>query len=64
MKGAHKDLDPNYKGLAKLFRQDDLIAEIFCKIWLPRHVYERPFLKFESMSKAHEELPPTHDVVP
>ncbi len=57
MKRAHKDIDPNYKGSAKLFRQNNLIAEIFCKIWLPRHVYERPFLTFESMSKAHEKLP-------
>lgn len=57
MKRAYKDLDPNYKGAAKLFRQNDLITEIYCEIWLPRHVYERPFLKFESMSKAHEGLP-------
>jgi len=57
MKHVHKDLQPNYKGSAKLFRQNDLIAEVYSEIWLPRHVYERPFLKFESMSKAHDGLP-------
>lgn len=57
MKRVHKDLAPNYKGPAKLFRQNNLIAEVHCNIWLPRHIYERPFLTFESMNEAHEKLP-------
>jgi len=56
MKRIYRDINPNHKAPAKLYKGGQFIAEVPCQIWFPRHNYERPFLCFESIDKAHQSI--------
>jgi hypothetical protein len=65
MRRVFRDIKPNHKALAKLYKDGHIVAEVPCQVWFPRHDYERPFLLFESIDPAHKSIgviSPNYDV--
>jgi hypothetical protein len=66
MKRTFHSTEPNYRALAKLYQKQSFVAEVSCRVWLPRHLHERPFLSFESTDLDRQQLElssPEYDVV-
>ena len=56
MKRIFRTVKPDYEGNAKLFKAKELVAEIYCQVWFPRHTFERPFLFFKSTDDNHKKI--------
>ena len=56
MRRNYKNIEPDHKAPAKLYKDGKFIAELSCQVWFPRHNHERPFLLFDSTDKDHEAI--------
>ncbi|MBL7152383.1 MAG: hypothetical protein ISS79_01600 [Phycisphaerae bacterium] len=53
MDGLENNSEPSFQVKAILSRGSTEVASIPCKIWLPKHVSERPVITFQASGKDH-----------
>ena len=56
MKRVQNIVEPRFKDKAKLIDNYGKEIEVPCKVWIPRHINENPYFKFESSKDGNKSL--------